>query len=700
MQEEKVDNSENIGKLREQLELKMSDRLRIEKLNLLRYYLSGEEKEEDKVIYNKEKDKLIYSESIQIAIVLINRIEEILNEEVKSGEADFEYLERLDEISKENYYYLARYLYSYYAIAIEFGIPKAKQFLAPRRCVLDYVNWELTKFYYKDRAIMTISMPQGTGKEQPLSSKILTPEGWTTMGELKVGSKVIAASGNPTKVTGIYPKGVKDVYRVTFDDHTYVECGLEHLWEVKTREDRHRKREARVVNTEQMLLDFKIKKDDKIFYNNYSVRLVKPVEFINQLKKEDISPYVLGTLIANGNFSQSNTTFCSTDEEVVEKVKKELNAEDVLVKYSTEINYGIKKKEDVRNEKGYYLKSKTREKINEYGLGQKKSEEKFIPKKYLYSSIKNRIELLRGLMDNDGYVHKREGKTVYITTSYQLCLDFIELIRGLGGKASYSIKEGSYKKDNIKIKCKDVYQICFALKINPFYSKKKSVFYKEPNYNYQKMIVNIEKVRQEKCQCIMVEDEEHLYVTDGYTLTHNTEDGKRFMSFCVGKAPDLPNMFVSYSAAIAKDKGYNGIMTLLEDENGNFQKIFPNLKIIYKNAETMSIDCRDDGKKKPHSEYTLYCAGFDGSITGRTRAHGVLYVDDLVKNIEEARNKDVMDKKWEEFTGTLKKRMQGQCKLLIIGTVFSISDPLSRIIEYYKQKAPDRIKVIKIPRIE
>ena len=41
--------------------------------------------------------------------------------------------------------------------------------------------------------------------------------------------------------------------------------------------------------------------------------------------------------------------------------------------------------------------------------------------------------------------------------------------------------------------------------------------------NYQKMIVNIEKVRREECQCIMVDSSEHLYVTDGYTLTHNTE---------------------------------------------------------------------------------------------------------------------------------------------------------------------------------
>lgn len=138
-------------------------------------------------------------------------------------------------------------------------------------------------------------------------------------------------------------------------------------------------------------------------------------------------------------------------------------------------------------------------------------------------------------------------------------------------------------------------------------------------------------------------------------------------------------------------------MTLVEDENGNFQKIFPKLKNVLKSAENMSLDYRNDDKVKPHSEYTLYCCGFDGGITGRTRAHNVLYVDDLIKNIEEARNKDVLDKKWEEFTGTLKKRMQGNCKLLIIGTIFSINDPLSRIIKYYQEKDPDRIEVIRVP---
>lgn len=179
--------------------------------------------------------------------------------------------------------------------------------------------------------------------------------------------------------------------------------------------------------------------------------------------------------------------------------------------------------------------------------------------------------------------------------------------------------------------------------------------------------------------------------------TGKTEIGKRFMSFCIGKDPDLPNMMVSYSATIAKDKFYNGEITLIEDENGNYQKIFPNLKNILKSAENMTLDYRNDDKFKPHSEYTLYCCGFDGGITGRTRAHNVLYIDDLIKNIEEARNKDVLDKKWEDFTGTLKKRMQGNCKMLIIGTIFSINDPLSRIIKYYKEKDPDRIEVIRVP---
>ena len=183
--------------------------------------------------------------------------------------------------------------------------------------------------------------------------------------------------------------------------------------------------------------------------------------------------------------------------------------------------------------------------------------------------------------------------------------------------------------------------------------------------------------------------------------TGKTEISKRFMSWAIGKNPELPNMMISYSANIAKDKFFNGIDALVKDDMGNYGKIFPKLREIYRSAETMSLDyTNEENRKKAHSEYTLYCVGFDGSITGRTRAHNILYADDLIKDIEEASNKDIMDKKWVEFTGTIKKRMQGRCKMLVVGTIFSINDPLSRLIQYYEENEPERLIVIRIPGLD
>lgn len=661
---------------------------KIQELDALRYFYKENEDERERVKYDKENNRLILSDSLKIG----QRIIEYIGKNIDK----FKDTERAEAIKilQNNYYYLGRYLFSYYLVAIEFGIMPEKQFLAPRTSVLMPIAKKLEKFYYKPKAIEVIAMPQGTGKEQPLSSNILTPNGWTKMGNIKVGSEVIAADGSIAKVTGVFPKGIKDVYRVYFDDNTYVDCGLEHLWEVSTRKDRIRKDVPRIITTEEMLNNIITEKK----YKNYSIRLVKPIQFTKKTDYKDLDPYILGSLIANGNFNEHHITFSTSDEEIANKINKLLPNKDTLIKYKSKYVYGITKKKDTRNSLGHFTNTYTVKKIKEYGLIGKKSEEKFIPKKFLYSDYEDRIELLRGLMDNDGYINKKSGTScVYITTSEQLCKDMLELIRGLGGKASYSIKQGKYRKNNKYITCKAVYQICFTIEENPFFVSRKRILHKGIQYNFKKFITKINKVRQEECQCIMIAHPEHLYVTDGYTLTHNTEIGKRFMSFCIGNAPNLPNMMVSYSASLAKDKFYNGELTLIEDENGNYQKIFPELYNVLKSAENMTLDYRNDGKHKPQSEYTLYCCGFDGGITGRTRAHNVLYIDDLIKNIEEARNKEVLDKKWEDFTGTLRKRMQGNCKMLLIGTIFSINDPTSRIIKYYKEKDPERLEVIKVP---
>lgn len=80
--------------------------------------------------------------------------------------------------------------------------------------------------------LLVIIARTNSGKAQPLWSKVLTPHGWKTMGEVQIGDILIGKNNDNGKVIQIFPQGVKDYYRVHFDDGTYAECCDDHLWEV------------------------------------------------------------------------------------------------------------------------------------------------------------------------------------------------------------------------------------------------------------------------------------------------------------------------------------------------------------------------------------------------------------------------------------------------------------------------------------
>lgn len=80
--------------------------------------------------------------------------------------------------------------------------------------------------------LLVIIARTNSGKAQPLWSKVLTPHGWKTMGEVQIGDTLIGKNNDNGKVIQIFPQGVKDYYRVHFDDGTYAECCNDHLWEV------------------------------------------------------------------------------------------------------------------------------------------------------------------------------------------------------------------------------------------------------------------------------------------------------------------------------------------------------------------------------------------------------------------------------------------------------------------------------------
>src|SRR5690606_38029490 len=81
-----------------------------------------------------------------------------------------------------------------------------------------------------DKQLTIVNAKAGTGKSQPISELVLTPNGWKKMGDIKAGDYVIARNGRPTKVTSVHPQGELDIFEVKFSDGSSTRCSEDHLW--------------------------------------------------------------------------------------------------------------------------------------------------------------------------------------------------------------------------------------------------------------------------------------------------------------------------------------------------------------------------------------------------------------------------------------------------------------------------------------
>lgn len=593
---------------------------------------------------------------------------------------------------------LAPYSFQCFLTCMEWNYPPSMKFYANRICVLQDWAHKLQQLEAGDLDILGLSAPPRSGKEQPLSSHILTPTGWTTMGDLFVGQKVIGADGRACTVLGIIPQGVKDVYRVTFDDDTYAECGINHLWEVQTHDDRCRNH-YRVVSTEELMKHLYVECGKR---KNYTVRYVKPVEFNSELTPSDLSPYVLGALLGDGHFRKHSVGFTSADDDILSRISKLLPKTDMIVhckpgkfnKYDYSI---IKEDNSVRNSHGYMIPTETMRLIESYGLSECRSEDKFIPNKYLYASVGERIELLRGLMDTDGYAGE-SGNTYneFCTVSKQLKNDIVELIRSLGGRVAVNEKQGSYRNaDGKKVICQKVYRIAFNMEINPFFCERKRKSFVPRSVRNHKYITKIEKVRQEECQCIYVDSPDHLYVTDGYNLTHNTGIGELFLAWIIGRHPDKSTLFATHTNGMAI-KAQTDVYNLITDPRRGWSEIFPGFT-IEKSVEYLWMDLSP--KENPNTYKTIYFRGIDGSFAGILEASWLIYCDDLINGIVEATNPDRLNNAWQKYgTDISQRRVDDNVKELHIATRWSTKDVLSRLEE--ENEGNPRAEFIKVPGLD
>jgi len=350
----------------------------------------------------------------------------------------------------------------------------------------------------------------GLGKANSMSEPILTPSGWTTMGQIAVGDEVVGSNGHPTEVLRVFPQGEIEIAKVSFTDGTFSLCSWDHLWSATTPNDRSRGHEARVHTTRE-LLDQGLMSAGK---RKWQIPMVEPVQFVKQPAPE-FDAYALGVLLGDGHIDHSMGV--TTDHEIVANLILPSGA-------------ATKLQQNRGDYTGQYSVTGIAQHMRRLSLYGTRSETKFIPKDYLFGSVSDRIALLQGLLDSDGGNALSRGKPTatsveYGTVSEQLCDDVTHMVQSLGGTATTKTKWPTYTYNGEKRTGQLFYRMVISLPsgITPFrLGRKLARWAPRTKYQPSRRIVSIESSHTEEAQCIKVAAADELYVTRSFIVTHNT----------------------------------------------------------------------------------------------------------------------------------------------------------------------------------
>lgn len=395
----------------------------------------------------------------------------------------------------------------------------------------------------KGRIIEILGM-ESSGKAQPLSSKILTPFGWKHMEDMQCGTIVSTPDGSESTVIGIYPQGIRPIFKITFDDKTFTECTLDHLWQIESRETNL----SEVLSTKD-LLEKGLNKSNGT--RKFKIPTTKSIIFNNNIPLS-INPYLLGLLLGDGSFVNNSVKFTTADEEILDNIKEIIKHNYKNLKISKRIGkYDYRFKKIING----HSKNELVLQIEELGMLNKYSYEKDIPEEYLRSSIECRQELLKGLMDSDGSVES--GTLSFSTTSKKLSKSFEDLVRGLGMRCHTSSRVTKYtKSDGKKVDGRESYRSTILLCENtfiPFKLKRKvDGLIKRDNNFCGKFIESVEFIGRKHCQCIQIGHPDQLYITDDYIVTHNTT----LCTHLVAEAQKVGEICAFIDAEHAFDKKY------------------------------------------------------------------------------------------------------------------------------------------------
>ncbi|MFN8151211.1 MAG: PhoH family protein [Solirubrobacterales bacterium] len=401
---------------------------------------------------------------------------------------------------------------------------------------------------YFERGIIEVApLAFMRGRAQPLSRKVLTPEGFIRMQHLRVGDLVIGSDGMPTPVLGIYPQGGKEVFRLKAQDGAETVCCGEHLWHVYTASDRRRGKPGRVVETQEMIGNLR---------TAHRHRFELPVTQAVHMTPRDVplDPYALGLLLGDGCITMSTTpTFSTNDPELAEALEDALQDIELRRKGSS-CDYNLR---HVHGGRGIAVAHPVSEALRELDLAGARSHTKFIPWDYLHNSVDVRLGVLQGLLDSDGGPVVQRGRSCriqYTTCSRDLNENVTWLVRSLGGVAYTRCRRAEGRTPGLANgrpvhHRNDAYVMDIRLPagMQPFrLERKRRLYERDGGGRPMRFVHEIEPAGVEETMCIQVAAADSLYVTDDFLVTHNTlNDAFVILDEAQNTSPEQMKMFLT-----------------------------------------------------------------------------------------------------------------------------------------------------------
>jgi replicative DNA helicase len=370
---------------------------------------------------------------------------------------------------------------------------------------------EFTSGFQPSDLIIIAARPS-MGKAQPLDARVLTRSGFVCMGSLRVGDELASIDGAPSNVVGVFPQGERQLFRVVLSDGRSAECCREHLWRVSYRDWD----QPRVLSTERLIEMLQRKRyRRRLFVETFSGEFGDD----NDLP---IDPWLLGVLLGDGTTHGSSVGFSTASDEILDQVRRVVG-QAYEVKFSSGYDDRIIQAGRKTRGRGHRTPNPLKQALESLGIWGARANTKFVPKRYLKASRSSRAQLLKGLIDTDGWVEKW-GSIRFVTCSEQLVRDVVDLVRSLGGTAAYSEKQTFFTHRNEHRRGQTSYvcniQLPPDLDLHLVAEKEQR---RVPRTRTRRLnICSITPTRFSQTQCIAVSHPSQLYITDGYTVTHNT----------------------------------------------------------------------------------------------------------------------------------------------------------------------------------